>query len=338
MKEWITKELLSYSKKTIVVEELERWVPSGLTYEQFAEQVLLLENEGILEMVKAKGRNSRTPSLAYSYRIHTIHLKKDYHEQLKTYRLKLHPSISLDSYYRLQPAKWNMDLPFLLSIHQYLESFGLPIYEVPAPERSVELVGDEKWITDKQGKELLERVGLWNSMKIIPVSDPLMFALNPKMFMQKEHKHLIVENKTTYQGLLDALPHTSFTTLIYGCGNKILNSMDQFERQLPLEGAKHRFYYFGDLDRSGIFIWHRLQSKIDAEPAMPFYEACLAKEHLQGKTNQRLDEDAVAAFSAFLKKEQREQLHSLLDSGCYFPQEVLKTEELQTIWRQTRWS
>jgi hypothetical protein len=73
MKELITKELLRYSKKTILVEELEKWVPSGNTYEQFAEVVLLLEEEGILEMVKAKGRNSRTPSLAYSYRIHAIH-------------------------------------------------------------------------------------------------------------------------------------------------------------------------------------------------------------------------------------------------------------------------
>lgn len=337
MKELITKEILRYSKKTILVEELEKWVPSGNTYEQFAEVVLLLEEEGILEMVKAKGRNSRTPSLAYTYRIHAIHLKKEYHEQLKIYRLRLHPSISLDSYYRLHPSQWNMDLSYLLSIHQYLDSFGFPAYEVPAPERSVELVGDEKWITEKQGKELLERVGLWKKMKIIPVSDPLMFALNPMMLTQKEHLHLIVENKTTFQGLLDALPDTSFTTLIYGCGNKILNSIDQFDRQLPLAGDLHRFYYFGDIDRSGIFIWHRLLSKIDAIPAMPFYEASLKKEPLQGKTNQRLDENAVEAFFACFSKDQKEQLESLLDHGSYFPQEVLKTEELQTIWRQSQW-
>jgi hypothetical protein len=88
-------------------------------------------------------------------------------------------------------------------------------------------------------------------LKIIPVSDRLMFALNPRLLQEKKQWHLIVENKTTYQGLLPALKETCFSTLIYGSGNKITGSMELFQNQYPIE-AEHIFCYFGDLDKSGI--------------------------------------------------------------------------------------
>lgn len=339
MRDLLSRELLKYHKKTIDVEELETWISNhSLSYDQFAQLVLSFENEGILEMVKSKGRNSRTPSLAYTYRIHKQPLKKEFHEELKKYRLLLHPSILLDPYFGLDPIQWKNDLPFLLLIHKYIEASGFPAYEVPAPERSVELVGDEKWITEKQGKELLERVGLWNAMRIIPVSDPLMFAVNPAQLNEKAQKHLIVENKTTYQALVDALPETNFSTLIYGSGNKIIKSIEQFDRQLPTSNAEHSFYYFGDIDSSGIFIWHRLNEKRHVQLAMPFYQACMGKPSLRGKTNQRVDEAAIAAFLRFFAEQEREQLQFLFGRGHYYPQEILKTSELQYIWRNTIWN
>lgn len=335
----VSHELLKYAKKSITLEEIETWIPSNaLSYEQFAQLILSFEDEGILEMVKTKGRNFRTPSLAYTYRIHKQPLKKEFHEQLKQYRLQLHPSINLDPYFGLDPAQWNEDLPYLLLIHDYIESFGLPSYEVPAPERSVELVGDEKWITEKHGKEILERVGLWEAMKIIPVSDPLMFAVNPAVLTNTVQKHLIVENKTTFQALADALPDVDFSTLIYGSGNKIIKSIEQFNRQLLIPQAEHLFYYFGDIDRSGIFIWHRLKEKIPVRLAMPFYQACLKKPSLAGKTNQRIDQVAIEEFLYYFTKQERAQLQSVLDCGHYYPQEVLKTSELQRIWRQAAWN
>ncbi|GAA0337596.1 DUF2220 family protein [Bacillus carboniphilus] len=339
MRDLITKELLKYNKKTITLEELETWIPSNsLNYEQFAQLILSFEEEGILEMVKSKGRNTRTPSLAYTYRITKQHLKKDFHEELKSYRLRLHPSIHLDSYFGLDPSQWNSDKPYLLLIHDYLESFGFPTHEVPAPERSVELVGDEKWITDKHGKELLERIGLWTAMKIIPVSDPLMFAVNPSVLTQKVQKHLIVENKTTYQALVDSLSDMDFSTVIYGSGNKIIKSIEQFHRQLPLPHAEHRFYYFGDIDNSGIFIWYRLNEKVPVHLAMPFYQACLDKPSLEGKTNQRMDRAAIDVFLCLFTEQEREKLLAVLDRGHYYPQEILKTSELEHIWRNATWN
>ncbi len=339
MREQVIQELLKYTKKSITIEELERMNPSNtLTYEQFAKLVLSFEEEGVLEMVKSKGRNTRTPSVAYTYRIQKQQLKKELHEEIKQYRLQLHPSIKLDSYFGLDPSQWKKDLSYLQSIHDYIEAFGFPDYEVPAPERSVELVGDEKWITEGQGKELLERIGLWEAMMVIPVSDPLMFAVNPKSLTNQTLKHLIVENKTTYQALVDALPETNFCTLIYGSGNKIIKSIEQFERQLPIPNATNGFYYFGDIDRSGIFIWERLNEKQPVKLAMPFYQACLTRQSLEGKTNQRMDEAAVEAFLAYFTEEERTRLEAVLEQGHYYPQEVLKTRELQDIWRQAQWN
>ncbi|MFD2216845.1 Wadjet anti-phage system protein JetD domain-containing protein [Metabacillus endolithicus] len=338
MREIIKQGLLNYAKKTIRIEELETFIPVNTTYEQFSQVILDFEREGVLEIVKSKGRNTRTPSLAYFYRIHKQQLKRDYHEKLKKYRLQLHPSIKLDSYFGSDPSQWEKDHHYLLKIHQYIEKFGFPKYEVPAPERSVELVGDEKWMTDKQGKELLERIGLWSRMKVIPVSDPLMFAVNPATLSNQSLKHLIVENKTTFQALVDTLTQTDFSTLIYGSGNKIIKSIEQFERQLPISNVVHIFYYFGDIDRSGIFIWERLNEKKPIQLALPFYRACLDKTSIKGKINQRSDQSAIEAFLKFFTEEESERIQSVLNNGHYYPQEILKTSELQAIWRHSKWN
>ncbi|MFE8700893.1 Wadjet anti-phage system protein JetD domain-containing protein [Cytobacillus sp. FJAT-54145] len=335
MRDLVIQVLLKFSKKTIGIEELETFLPlTDMSYEQFAKLVLSLEEEGILEMVKSHGRNMRTPSLAYSYRIQTKLLKQDLHQEIFKLRLQLHPSIELDQYFKIDPSNWKDDLPYIYKIHDYIEKNGLPEYEVPAPERSVELVGDEKWIDEKQGKELLERIGLLSAMKVIPVSDPIMFAVNPATITNQNHLHLIVENKTTFQALMHTLPETSFTTLIYGSGNRIIKSIEQFERQLPIANAQHTFFYFGDIDRSGIFIWYRLNEKKKVHPYIPFYRGCLEKAPLEGKSNQRFDQEALLRFLPFFTKEESDKLQSMLAEGKYFPQEVLKTKELQEIWRQ----
>ncbi|ALC91528.1 hypothetical protein AM500_18360 [Bacillus sp. FJAT-18017] len=335
MKNAIRNKLTGYRRKTIELSELEAMLDNiNLPYDQFASLILSLEVDGVIEMVRAKGRNTRNPSLAYTYRIHAHRLKQDLHNELIKYRLLLHSSIQLDTYFSGEPSVWEDDLPYIMKIHRYIEENGFPEYEAPAPERSVDLVGDEKWITDKHGEELLKRIGLWTHMKVIPVADPLMYAINPKALCREKQLHLIVENKTTFQGLLDALPMTMFTTLIYGSGNKIIKSIEQFDRQLPLPDAEHIFYYFGDIDRSGIFIWYILNQKVPVQLYMPFYTACMTKGSLLGKTNQRSDKEAIEQFLSFFSKEEEIRLQAILDNGQYFPQEVLRTNELQEIWRQ----
>jgi hypothetical protein len=173
-------------------------------------------------------------------------------------------------------------------------------------------------------------------LKIIPVSDPLMMAVNPEMLQKPEQLHLIVENKTTYQTLLPVLRESLFSTLIYGCGNKIVKSIEQFEWQLPMTGVKHSFFYFGDIDKSGLSIWHALNKKQHTKLAIPFYEACFQKEPFKGKVNQRKDVEAITAFRAEFPN--GHAIEKLLDEGFYYPQEILTSAELGSILREWSWN
>lgn len=335
----IKKIFATFKKKTIGLTELEKMLkPYVHTYEEFAQTILQLEQEDILMMVKAKGRTNRTPSIAFQYRINKSELTGDYHKELQHYRSMLQPSIIMDEYYRLDPSVWKNDLPFLLKIDQYLKHFSFPIDQVPAPERSFALVGDEKWIVEKGGKEILERIGLFTLLKVIPVSEPLMFGINPNKINEKNQFHLIVENKTTYQGLLPVLTETIFSTLIYGAGKAVVKSIEQFPMQYPIK-ANHEFFYFGDIDREGILIWYSLNHKQPLKLALPFYLKCMEKKASVGKEYQKEHHMALEQFLAFFPtKELQEQIRSMLANGKYHPQETLKTRELQQIWRELDWT
>lgn len=335
--EEVYKILREYSKRTIGLSALEVIIGNYFhSYEDFANFILNLEDGHILQMVKAKGRTTRNPSLAFEYRIDKSLLQESHHRELQKYRTIFHHAINLDEYYKKDSTLFKHDLPYIKKIDDYLKTNGFPIEMVPAPERSFEIVQDEKWITEKKGKDLLERIGLFDRLKITPVSDPLMFAVNPKEIQSKRQYHFIVENKTTYQGLLPALKHTTFSTLIYGSGKKIVHSIEQFSSQYPVE-AEHFFFYFGDLDREGVSIWYSLFKKVKVILAIPFYEACLKKGPVEGKDYQKQFKQAQEAFIAQLPKEWRGKMSDVFSQGKYYPQEILKSKELQQIWRESDW-
>lgn len=337
MIEQIKDQLLNFSlaRKTIKLSELEGLLTEKMSYQDFAGLILPLEKDGILTEIAAQGRNNRQPSLAYGYRISRHKLNQTYYKELQQYRHKFHTSINLDEYYLLDSSLWRRDLAFLKLINKYLKENGLPKDKVPGPERSFEILGDEKWI-EEGGIEILHRIKLYDSLNIYPVSDPLMFAINPKLLTNKKQYHLIIENKTSYQALLPVLTNSIFSTLIYGVGNKITKNIENFPSQFPLE-AEHSFLYFGDIDRSGITIWYSLQRRQTALPATPFYQACFQKEKAYGKTNQSLNEEALESFLAYFTEGMSKKIENLLSEGAYFPQEVLRTRELQAILLQTEW-
>lgn len=337
MRTEIQNHLLALTKKTIRLAELEDLSPPGYTYAQFANTILSLETEGVLIPIKSHGTNGKHPTLALSYRIRIEPLQNDLHSELVNAKIVLHPDIRLERYLKLPYSVWKADFPYIERIDRYLKGHSLPNSFAPAPERSFELVGNEKWITDLGGKELLERIGLWTKLHILPVADPLMFAINPSRLQDSNLHHLIVENKTTYQALLPVLRETQTTTLIYGVGNKIVKSIENFHHQLPVD-AQHHFHYFGDIDHAGISIWHRLSKKELVKPALPFYELALSKQPPAGKTNHTRDEEAIEAFINHFSEQLADQIRTSLDAGLYYPQEIATTNELQACWRSLSWS
>lgn len=329
----------AYAKATVGLSDLEQlFRGDAIDYGLFAKWVLELESEGILEPVKVHGRNGRIYSLAYHYRIQKRLIHGEYIRELHFWGSKLHATIQLDSYYHLGPYKWREDLPYIQKIDTYLRKGTLPQSHAPAPERSYELVRDEKWLSEQGGQALLERIGVAELMKIVPVSDPLMLAVNTSIgFNSNKHLHLIVENKTTFQGLVSALPQLPFSTLTLGYGRKIIGNLDMLRLQYPIPHAEHKLFYFGDLDLEGILIWHDLQTRFPVNLAMPFYCACLGKEATEGKRNHRLNEVALQLFTEQFPANEAERINVMLREGYYIPQETLRSEELIEVGRDTIW-
>jgi hypothetical protein len=325
------EKLLQYKKITITLDELlEIFHDESQTYEQIADIISEMEKSEVLQIVKSQGRSTRTPYLAYRYRYFKDKILRQEHAYLNRFSTNL----NLDEYYKLPESIFLQDKPYIERIDAYLSSSGIPTIPAPIPERSAQLVGDEKWISEKGGMDVLKRLKLWEKLLVLPVSDPLMMAIHPKNILKTQHYHLIVENKTTFQALIGYLPTTCFTTLIYGCGNKIVKSLEQFPYQIPGIQGSHTFFYFGDIDHSGLTIWHSLMKRQPVALATPFYEACLIKTPFKGKDNQRRDEFAIDAFERALHSKVHVSL--LLEKGFYFPQEILTTQELQRVWED--WS
>lgn len=327
-----------FKNSFITLDHLEQFAEHNISYEQFASSILALEEEGVLVAGKSTHRNLKVPSLAYKYRINKALLKKDVYQDIEKKRFKLHKLLILDEYFHLLPEVWQNDYPYIEKINTYIEANGLPNNEVPAPERSLALVGDEKWIQEKGGQKILERLNIWDALQITPVSDPVAFIINPKKVTSDKHLHLIVENKTTFDGLSTAILDTQFTTLIYGQGYKITSSIDYFHKQLPLDRVHHKFYYFGDLDWEGIKIWYKLRQIIDIHLAIPFYAECIDKTPTTLKTKQKPSEEAIEKFLSYFDSIQQEKVNITLENKKYWPQEVLSSKELKQVWRESNWT
>ncbi len=179
---------------------------------------------------------------------------------------------------------------------------------------------------------------VWDLLEIWPIADPVSFAVNPLYLSNGSHQLLIVENKATFYSLLPALKESTFTALLYGQGNAINGTIQVLQEQLPLDYENVRFCYFGDIDAEGISIWYSLQKKIKINLAMPFYQACLQETAAKGKEYQRKNEAAIETFLSYFSELEKRQIIKALQEGYYYPQEILKADILQHIWRNAVWT
>lgn len=318
----------------IALSELEKVADTLDTYDEFAAAVQTLLDEGFITTVKSHGTNWK--GLPNSVRIQKGKVLQPLIGEIQEMQFKVHPAIDLRPYFSASKKKWMEDKPWIEMMNQYIQKNGFPATYTNSSERSYELMKDEKWIDEKGGRAILEKINLFDKLKIMKAPDPLMFAINPKQLLLNEsvHSHLIVENKATYSGLVDSLSSTNFTTLIYGSGWKIASSLKQLSKQLGLTNeVQHEIYYFGDLDYEGISIYFHLYEKYNVTLAQSFYEALLRKPYYKGKENQIRNEVAVHHFLQYFCKEDREIVAALLVEKGYYPQEALTKEELHTIWR-----
>ena len=336
MRQQIIRFLQQTKRMKVTLSDLEQAFPYT-SYEEFAEEVMQLEQQGIMTRIKSHGENGKTPSLSYSYKIEKHLLQADLRETIKQAKKQFHPTIFIEAFLTQSLAQWHQVVPALEQLNNYIHTHGFPQKSALISDRSYEIFQDEKYISEHGGKALLEKVKVWNLLRIDQVTDPLAFSINPAAMHREHHLHLIVENKATYFALQPALCSTPFTTLIYGAGNAITGTITCFSSQLPLQGTQ-QFYYFGDLDPAGIDIWYRLSQKIEVQPAVAFYEACFTQPYTLGKWTQRKNPIANEVFANYFNVDMQRKLLTMLEQDGYYPQEVLNGEHLQQIWRGSQWT
>ncbi len=330
----ILQEFLDkYKKKTILLSELEKAVPGNMSYEEFAENINKLIASNVLTEVNPKNNNGKSIPLCMKYKINKYELKKDNIEEIKQMSFKVHSAVNLQEYYKLNICEFENDKKYIEMIDKYLKANGIPSNYVTSPERSFNITGDEKWIDEKGGKKILQRLEVYDLVKIINISDPLMFTVNSRCIDDEIHYHLIVENKATFLAMTDYIYETKFTSLILGYGWKISGNIFMLEKQLKLKG-RNIIYYFGDLDNEGISIYNSLSEKAEVVLADKFYKALIKKPLSCGKENQNFNEEAVNKFLKYFNGEEKTYILNMLKNGKYMPQEALDKEELKNIWKE----
>ena len=342
VKHQLQEQLKNYMKgaksnKQITLDFLQKCVSGDTEYEAFAREVLALEEEGLLIGVKSQKTNGKKIALYNKYTVIKDKVMGEVVDRIRQFQLQAHPMIQLAYYLKAGEAAWEKDYKMLCCVNNYLKKVGIPEEEAPMPQRSYEITGDEKWIEDHGGRKLLERIGLWEPMKICMKPDPAMFTLHKKMFCERgtdrqPHRHMIVENKSIYYLLQAILKETSFTSITYGSGWKITASMDGLLKQMDREEEKNEFYYFGDLDHEGITICAYLGERVKL--ALPFYNRVLELATSEGKTNQYRNEEALAYFLKHFPNEQAAKINEVLQNGLYYPQEALNKADCLACMRQ----
>lgn len=330
----IISHLKTRRHKEIPLTEIEKLFTGNVNYDDFAKVVKSIEENNILIPVKAHKTNNKSIPLYNTYRINKSHFKNQLINQIQTFKLKADENINLQSYFSLSEQEWKKDLPYIQIIDAYIKEKGFPNNEASSPERSYEIIGDEKWIDEKGGKALLERLNIWDKLKISHNVDPLMLAINPKTINNSINIHIIVENKATFYDFLDSLEQTNFTSLIYGAGWKIVSNITMLEKQLGIKNNEHKLFYFGDIDYEGISIWNTLNEKRTVIPAVDFYNELLKKPAAQGKKSQKENIEALENFINYFPEEEGNKIKELLKQRYYYPQEGLNKYEIQEIWRQ----
>ena len=157
--------LSTYRTKTVTLSQLEALAPGSAGYADFIRVVKTLEEEQILVPVKAQGMSAVAPDVANAFRVQKANLHHELYEKIRRKQRQVNPLMDLTAYFSLPEANWDSDQDNIDRVDKYLGGIGLPAFPAPAPERSYELAGDEKWLQEGGGETFLQRVGLYSKMK-----------------------------------------------------------------------------------------------------------------------------------------------------------------------------
>lgn len=224
-------------------------------------------------------------------------------------------------------------------IMDFLKS-GKSVTPLSVNERSLQIFGNEKFLASPECRKILNQYGL--SMKLFNVYDtpePFIYYLN----RSASKDALIVENKDTWytmrKVLMDSgrICNMDFKALIYGEGRKIQSSFEYMEADDTRDIHDiNRFYYFGDIDSSGIDIFYKLFKRYPQHNIVAFepgYEHLFKNKQIGRIKNLKqpiaIPFYEVQATLGFLGEDAVNEIYTLCNHDYIIPQEHMNYTVLQ---------
>ncbi len=172
-----------------------------------------------------------------------------------------------DPQFDFASVKWAPQLTFLtsesvavapddlLKLNEFLLQKGRTKSVVPIKERSLEIFGDEKRL-DALVSTSLFRTGRLNWLKDLRceiIGEPLGWKLGPVEAIA--YPILVIENAATWHSYCRYNAERKlFSAIVYGCGNRFMDSATYLTDIFQSVGGARRTFYFGDLDPQGLRI------------------------------------------------------------------------------------
>lgn len=311
--------------------------------EPYSEQVRYIlseiEADHIRPVVRSP-KNGKKPALYTRYWI--VSEKKDYSAQRETLLYRTNARISTD-YYLAHLDVYADEEPDVMLLSRFLtEHSDRLLVPVSWNERSFEIWGREKFLSQGTGKTLLRHCGIDpECLNCYPTAEPFAYFTHSRQVPQNI---LILENKDPFYSmrahLLDGrttILGETFGTLIYGAGKRVNSSLADYARSAEpymMDTANH-LCYFGDLDYEGILIYETLArdfpvASLPIVPFVPAYLAMLQKAagvHHLPETREGQNRHIGQHFLSFFEAADRTAILTILEQGRYIPQEILNRSD-----------
>jgi hypothetical protein len=307
-------------------------------YKNVVKAVRKLVDEKFLEPIESSGLNSMADPLYKRYRIvyeeNSDTLEEENEELMDELNGHLYFKINIDVYKQnFKLYKKHRSYVRLFSDFMKKNSNLLKI-QCSINERSFEVFGDEKFLKENSlAKEMFKAMDLdMNILNFYMAPEPFFFY---KSSAKTPQNILIVENKDTFYTVRKLMLEgkqifdMEFSTVIYGEGKKILRSLEDIyynDNVSYINNVENNFYYWGDIDKEGIWIYQSLKeaySSFNFKLLKEAYDKMLELSKLYGihknKKQQKVKIEEITEFDS----ETESAVLDIAQKDNYVPQEII---------------
>ena len=287
--------------------------------------------------------NGKIPSLFLKYKIvKLVKQEINYDSEIRT----LCDLINIEKYLN-KPKIYERHRDLLIPLNTFLVKNKKEL-EIPVSknERAYQIWNDEKILDDSLCKSIVR----WNNLE-----EKLNYYLTPEPFFdyihckKEEMNILIVENKDTWYSLRKTISsletecylcEIEIDGVVYGEGNKITKKEALEEYETEVIQRKCSFFYWGDLDYTGIEMFERVFSQNKNAQISLFtkiYEMMIDLKDLDllGKIKHNQNDNVpLELFMQSFNENYQEKIRYILNKNCYIPQEIINATILKNICKE----